>query len=241
MRAQRNKTHAEIATRRRRDRRRALRGDAFRRADPMSTGRASSRVPPRHRRPHRGPPSARPARAARRRRRRRSAPTRAVMPAASSERRCLHHRAHRTVVERQRARRLRGVAHPEPARRHALGPRREHGTDRRVDQCGRGVRRRGQQYRHAGIGRQQRRRQLRRHPTGAQMAAAPRDHAVEIVGAADLGDEPRRCPFADPSRTGRRRPTAAPARRRRRGGRPAPRAGRCRRTGSRWWRRCRSR
>ncbi len=65
------------------------------------------------------------------------------------------------------------MANPEPSGRHPLGPRREHGAHRGIAEGGAGIRRGGQQHRHPGIGGQQRRRQLRGHASGAQVAAPP--------------------------------------------------------------------
>ena len=53
----------------------------------------------------------------------------------------------------------------------------------------RGVRRGGEQHRHTGVRREPRGGQLGRHAAGAQCAARPGDHTVEVFRTADLGNE----------------------------------------------------
>ena len=78
-------------------------------------------------------------------------------------------------------------------------------------------------------------------PTPGGAGLADPDAAPRSASARDLGDQARAGAGRVGRRRGRRRRRAAPAGRRAPGGRPARRAGRCHRTGSRWWRPCRSR
>ena len=102
-----------------------------------------------------------------------------------------HHRAHRTLVERQRSGRLGCIAQPEPPCRHPARLSGEDRADGRVGECGIGIGGGCQQYRHPGVGGQQSRGQLRAHPAGAQRAALPGGDAVEVIGSGNLGDEAR--------------------------------------------------